>query len=41
VILLANTHAGQAKYKPLARKILEILAPDSSGGSGLPPIEEH
>ena len=41
VILLANTTAGQAKYKLLARKILEILAPDSAGGSGLPPLEEH
>jgi hypothetical protein len=41
VILLVNTNAGAAKYQPLVRRILEILAPNSSGGSGLPSTEEH
>lgn len=41
VIFLANTYAGKANYKTLARKILAFLNPDSAGGSGLKPFEEH
>jgi CubicO group peptidase (beta-lactamase class C family) len=41
VILLANTYGGQANYKVLVRKILALLNPQSSGGSGQPPLEEH
>ena len=41
VILLANTHGGRANYKVLARKILALMNPESTGGSGLPLPEEH
>ncbi|HEU4602933.1 MAG TPA: serine hydrolase domain-containing protein [Steroidobacteraceae bacterium] len=41
VILLANTYGGRANYKPLMRKILFLLNPASSGGTGLPALEEH
>jgi hypothetical protein len=41
VILLANTYGGRANYKLLMRKILAILNPASSGGTGLPALEEH
>jgi CubicO group peptidase (beta-lactamase class C family) len=41
VVLLANTYGGHAKYKVLARNILALLNPASSGGTGSPPLEEH
>jgi CubicO group peptidase (beta-lactamase class C family) len=41
VILLANTYAGQANYKVLARRILALLNPTSSGGSGLAELKQH
>ncbi len=41
VILLTNTSHGRADYKPLARRILLLLHPSSSGGTGLSPSEEH
>jgi CubicO group peptidase (beta-lactamase class C family) len=41
VILLANTYGGRAQYKVLVRRILALLNPQSTGGSGLPPLEQH
>lgn len=41
VILLTNTSHGRADYKPLVRRILLLLHPGSSGGTGLSPREEH
>lgn len=41
IILLTNTSYGRADYKKLTRKILALLHPASSGGSGAPPRETH
>lgn len=41
VILLTNTSHGRADYKPLVRRVLLLLHPGSSGGTGLSPSEEH
>lgn len=39
VILLTNF--GASSYKPLVRKVLKVLHPTSSGGTGLPVAEVH
>jgi hypothetical protein len=41
IILLTNTSAGNADYKPLCRRILSMLNPRSKGGTGQPPTESH
>lgn len=41
IILLTNTSYGRADYKKLARRILALLHPSSSGGSGVSPTENH
>jgi hypothetical protein len=41
VILLTNTSYGRANYKALVRRILALLHPESLGGTGLAPTEEH
>jgi CubicO group peptidase (beta-lactamase class C family) len=39
-IILLTTHDTN-DYKPIVRKGLQILNPESFGGTGLPPAEEH
>ena len=41
VIVLSSRSAGNAKYKPLVRKILSMLNPASRGGTGEPLQEPH
>jgi CubicO group peptidase (beta-lactamase class C family) len=41
VILLTNTSYGRANYKVLVRRILALLHPESSGGTGVAQTEEH
>lgn len=41
VILLTNTSYGRANYKPLVRRMLLLLHPNSHEGTGLPTAEEH
>jgi CubicO group peptidase (beta-lactamase class C family) len=41
VILLTNTSYGRANYKTLVRRILALLNPESLGGTGREPTEEH
>jgi CubicO group peptidase (beta-lactamase class C family) len=41
VILLTNTSYGRANYKVLVRRILALLHPESPGGTGVAPTEEH
>lgn len=41
IILLSNTSGGNADYKPLCRRILSMLNPQSKGGTGQAPSESH
>jgi len=41
VIVLSTTSGGSADYKPLVRRVLSMLNPDSRGGTGEPLQEAH
>ena len=41
VIVLSSTSGGSADYKPLVRRVLSMLNPDSRGGTGEPLQEAH
>jgi hypothetical protein len=41
VIVLSSTSVGSADYKPLVRRVLSMLNPDSRGGTGEPLQEAH
>jgi hypothetical protein len=41
VIVLSSSSAGKADYKPLVRRVLSMLNPESRGGTGAPLQENH